>query len=45
MYFNVSGRAEAQGGFGVPSFSLDGELFRGTDTLAQIRQRLVERVT
>ena len=36
--------AEAQGVFGVPSFVLDGELFWGTDTLPQIRQRLSERV-
>ena len=35
--------AEAQGVFGVPSFILDGELFWGTDTLAQIRQKLAER--
>ena len=36
-------RAEAEGVFGVPSFVLDGELFWGTDTLPQIRQRLSER--
>ena len=36
-------RAEAEGVFGVPSFVLDGELFWGTDTLPQIRQRLAER--
>ena len=35
-------RAEAEGVFGVPSFVLDGELFWGTDTLPQIRQRLSE---
>ena len=39
----INRRAEAQGVFGVPSFILDGELFWGTDTLAQIRQRLAER--
>ena len=39
----IDRRAEAQGVFGVPSFILDGELFWGTDTLAQIRQRLAER--
>ena len=38
----IDRRAEAQGVFGVPSFILDGELFWGTDTLAQIRQRLAE---
>ena len=36
-------RAEAEGVFGVPSFVMDGELFWGTDTLPQIRQRLYER--
>ena len=36
-------RAEAEGVFGVPSFVIDGELFWGTDTLPQIRQRLSER--
>ena len=40
----IDRRAEAQGVFGVPSFILDGELFWGTDTLAQIRQRLAERI-
>ena len=39
----IDRRAEAQGVFGVPSFILDGELFWGTDTLAQIRQKLAER--
>ena len=39
----IDRRAEAQGVFGVPSFILDGELFWGADTLAQIRQRLAER--
>ena len=39
----IDRRAEAQGVFGVPSFILDGELFWGGDTLAQIRQRLAER--
>ena len=39
----IDRRAEAQGVFGVPSIILDGELFWGTDTLAQIRQRLAER--
>ena len=39
----ISRRAEAQGVFGVPSFVLDGELFWGTDTLPQIRQKLSER--
>ena len=41
----IDRRAEAQGVFGVPSFILDGELFWGTDTLAQIRQRLAERLS
>lgn len=36
----INERAEAQGVFGVPSFLLDGELFWGTDTLPQIRERL-----
>ena len=39
----IDRRAEAQGVFGVPSFILDGELFWGTDTLAQFRQKLAER--
>ncbi len=39
----IDRRAEAQGVFGVPSFILDGELFWGADTLAQIRQRFAER--
>ena len=39
----IDRRAEAQGVFGVPSFILAGELFWGTDTLAQIRQKLAER--
>ena len=39
----IDRRAEAQGVFGVPSFILGGELFWGTDTLAQIRQKLAER--
>lgn len=33
-------RAESYGVFGVPSFVIDGELFWGTDTLPQIRERL-----
>ena len=36
----IDRRAEEQGVFGVPSFLLDGELFWGTDTLTQIRERL-----
>lgn len=36
----IDRQAEAQGVFGVPSFILDGELFWGTDTLPQIRDRL-----
>ena len=36
-------RAEAQGVFGVPSFVIDGELFWGTDTLPQMRERLSDR--
>ncbi len=37
----IGRRAEALGVFGVPSFVIDGELFWGTDTLPQIRQRLM----
>ena len=36
----IDRRAEEQGVFGVPSFLLDGELYWGTDTLVQIRERL-----
>ncbi len=37
----VNQRAEDEHGvFGVPSFVLEGELFWGTDTLPQVRQRL-----
>ena len=42
---SIDRRAEAQGVFGVPSFILDGELFWGTDTLAQIRKRLAKRLS
>ena len=40
----IGPRRGAGGVFGVPSFILDGELFRGTDTFAQIRQRLAGRI-
>lgn len=39
----INREAEERGVFGVPSFLLDGELFWGTDTLPQIRERLTEQ--